>query len=558
MKTPQSPYRPHVESLEERCLLTADPVLVWNTHLLEAEANDFDPKVVADQPGPTRASRAFAIVQAAVYDAVDSIEPQYTPYLAIVPHARGASIPAAVAQSAHDTLVAMFPSQQDRIDQQLTDYLATIPRGAAKNRGIAVGRQAAANILDDRANDGSQATESYVPIPYPGYHQADPLHPNLPPGFGSQWGEVRPFVLGSSNQFRSPDVGRDPASRLAFLNSPEYTAAYNEVRDLGEKNSTVRTPEQTEIGIFWGYDGVPGLGTPPREYNQITQIIATLEGNTVLENARLFALVNIAMADGGIACWESKYFYNFWRPIVGIRNADETGNPNTPADPDWEPLGAQADNGSLIGSNFTPPFPSYDSGHATFGAALFQTIRDFYGTDDIAFDWMSDEFNGVTRDADGNVRPVVVRHYDNLTEPQVENHDSRIYLGVHWRFDQDAGDAMGTSVANYVFSNILQPRGRGAGDSAGDDSGDLSALAIGAASATPVVGVVSPGSPRLASLQAVPNAAGRNLLILPAVSPSAGTTSSVATLTHSAGDGSPALTPADAIDLSMSLPGLFS
>ncbi len=557
MKTPQSPYRPHVESLEERCLLAADPVLVWNAHLLEAEANDFDPKVIADQPGPVRTARAFAIVQAAVYDAVDSIEPLYTPYLAFVPNARGASIPAAVATASHDTLVAMFPDQQDRIDQQFTDYLATIPPSLAKIRGIVVGRQAAANILADRANDGSQEAQSYVFIPYPGYHQPDPDHPNqgvLDP----QWGEVRPFVLGSSNQFRAPDVGLDPASRLAFLNSQEYTDAYNEVRFLGEKNSTVRTPEQTEIGIFWGYDGVPGLGTPPRAFNQITEIIATLEHNTVLQNARLFALVNLAMADGGIACWESKYFYNFWRPIVGIRNADETGNPNTPADPDWEPLGAQADNGSLIGSNFTPPFPSYDSGHATFGAALFQTIRDFYGTDDIAFDWMSDEFNGVTRDADGNVRPVVVRHYDNLTEPQVENHDSRIYLGVHWRFDQDAGDAMGTSIANYVFSHILQRRGRGADGSGGDDSGDLSALAIGATPTTPVVGVVSPGGLRLASLQAVPNAAGQNLLVLPAASPSAGTTSSVATLTHSAGDGSPALTPADAIDLSMSLPGLFS
>lgn len=557
MKIPSKACRPQIEPLEERCLLAADPVLVWNSHLLEAEANDFDPKVIADQPGPTRAARAFAIVQAAVYDAVDSIEPVYQPYLALVPNARGASIPAAVAQAAHDTLVAMFPSQHDRIDQQLTDYLATIPRSQAKTRGIAVGHQCAMTMLAARANDGSQATESYVFIPYPGYHQPDPLHPGQG-ALGPQWGEVRPFVLGSSNQFRAPDVGRNPAARLAYLNSDEYTAAYNEVRLLGEKNSTVRTPDQTEIGIFWGYDGVPGLGTPPRLYDQIVQVIANLEHNTVIQNARLLALVNIAMADGGIACWETKYFYNFWRPIIGIRQADTTGNPNTPADPDWEPLGAQADNGSLVGSNFTPPFPSYDSGHATFGAALFQTIRDFYGTDNIAFDFMSDEFNGVTRDADGNVRPVAIRHYDNLTEPQVENKDSRIYLGVHWRFDQEAGDAMGANVADYVFSHILQRRGRGRDGVGGDDSGDPSALAIGTTSATPVAGVVPPGSSRVVVAPTLPDAAPRSLLVPAAASQGISLAASVVTLSHHAGDGSQALTPADAIDLSMSLPGLFS
>ena len=474
-RAPHTKHRPEIERLEDRCLLSADAVMDWNAYMLQAEANDFDPLYTADQPGPVRTARAFAIVQAAVYDAVNSIDGSYTPYLSDIPNAQGASIEAAVAQAAHDTLAAMFPRQQSTFDNELHEYLEHIPPGEARERGIEVGRETAANMLAARENDGSQMPESYVPIPLPGYHQVDPLHPNQ--GFlNPQWGEVRPFVLGSSNQFRSADVGRDPQARLAFLNSDYYTAAFNEVRLLGAKDSTVRTPDQTQIGIFWGYDGVPQLGTPPRLYNQITETIATLEGNTEVQNARLFALVNLAMGDAGIACWESKYFYNFWRPIVGIRNADSTGNPNTPQDPNWEPLGAQADNGALIGSDFTPPFPSYDSGHATFGAALFETLRDFYGTDDIPFSFQSDEYNGVTMDSMGNVRPQVTRPYNNLTQAENENRNSRIYLGVHWRFDQEQGDIMGRQIADYVISHIMEPEQPGAGVS-------LVALATAAMSA---------------------------------------------------------------------------
>jgi hypothetical protein len=460
--------RLRVERLEDRCLLSVDQVLNWNAITLQAEANDYDPAIVSspDQDGPTRTARAFAIESAGVYDAVNSIDGSYAPYLARIPHARGASIDAAAAQAAHDTLVALFPKQQALFDAALTESLAQIPDGAAKRRGIAVGREAAANILADRANDGSNATMSYIPYPYPGYHQVDPDHPNQ--GFLSpQWGEVRPFVLGSSNQFRAPDVGLNPQARLAFLNSPQYTAAYNQVRFLGERNSSVRTPEQTQTGIFWSYDGSPDIGTPPRSFDQVTAIIATDRHNTEVQNARLFALVNLAIGDAAIAAWESKYFYNFWRPIVGIRNADSTGNPDTVADPDWSPLGAQADNGS--GTNFTPPFPSYVSGHATFAGAVFQALRDFYGTDNVAFSFQSDEYNGVTRDDTGMVRPPVTRSYTTLSQPEQEVHDSRIYLGVHWLFDQDAGDAIGRSVGDYVFDNALQPVGRGAPDASMDN-----------------------------------------------------------------------------------------
>ncbi len=251
-------------------------------------------------------------------------------------------------------------------------------------------------------------------------------------------------------------VGVDPQTRLAWLNSAAYTAAFNEVQGLGAKNSASRTADQTEIGIFWSYDGSPQVGTPPRIYNQIAREIAHLQGNSELENARLFALINLAMADAGIAAWEAKYSYQFWRPIVGIRGAASTGNPATIADPNWQPLGAQADNNS--GTNFTPNFPSYVSGHATIGSALFQTLRRYYGTDDIAFHFQSDEFNGVTRDETGAVRPPRTREYANLTQPELENHDSRIYLGVHWRFDQDQGLRLGRAIGDFVFDNYLLPR----------------------------------------------------------------------------------------------------
>jgi hypothetical protein len=243
------------------------------------------------------------------------------------------------------------------------------------------------------------------------------------------------------------------------LNSPAYTAAYNELIALGGDGTTTatsRTAEQTQIGIFWAYDGQPGLGTPPRMYNQIAQVIANKMGNTEMQNARLFALINLAMGDAGMASWDTKYIDNFWRPITAIRAGANDGNPDTQGDPQWAPLGAQADNGN--GTNFTPPFPAYTSGHATFGGAVFRTIADFYGTDKISFDFMSDEFNGHTVDANGNVRPVVVRHFDTLSQAMEENGQSRIYLGIHWAFDKTAGIDQGTRIADYVFNHTLRAK----------------------------------------------------------------------------------------------------
>jgi hypothetical protein len=256
------------------------------------------------------------------------------------------------------------------------------------------------------------------------------------------------------------------------MGSAEYTAAYNEVKALGGDNiitPTSRTPEQTIIGLFWAYDGTPSLCAPPRLYNQITMRIAEIRNtHDVVELARLLALVNTAMADAGIAAWESKFFYDFWRPITGIRESDPgagptltgDGNPLTIGDSTYSPFGAPASN--LNGPNFTPPFPAYPSGHAAFGGALFQTLRRFYGRDRIPFTFISDEFNGVTEDNNGNKRPLIERSFASLSEAEEENGQSRIYLGIHWSFDKTEGIKQGNRVGDYVFDRLFKRKhGRG-------------------------------------------------------------------------------------------------
>jgi hypothetical protein len=219
---------------------------------------------------------------------------------------------------------------------------------------------------------------------------------------------------------------------------------------------TERTDEQTQIGTYWAYDGTPSLCAPPRLYNQIAVLIAKQKGTHDLALARLLALVHISMADAGIAIWESKYLYAFWRPVTAVRVAADDGNPETLGDPTFSPLGAPASN--LSGPNFTPPFPAYPSGHAGFGGALFETLRLFYRTDAIPFTFVSDEFNGVTRDTTGAVRPLVPRSFASLSEAEEENGQSRMYLGIHWAFDKTAGIAQGRKVARWVFANAFRPR----------------------------------------------------------------------------------------------------
>jgi hypothetical protein len=441
---------------------SGDPVLQWNAVALHAAVVDHGVGAPGLQFGPTRTGRALAIVQGAVFDAVNSIRPRYTPYEVQLPAPRSASIEAAVAEAAYTTLVSLYPYQKPYFDSQLAASLQGIPT-TPKIQGMAVGGMIASLELALRAQDGSQVDAAGQPVNYtygqmPGQWRADPLHPNATP-LTPDWGSVEPFVIPSAAQFQAPPP---PA-----ITSLAYAQAYEQVKALGAVDSTVRTDNETDIGFYWGYDAQPGLCAPVRFYNQIAQAVAEKMHNTVVENARLFALINFAMADAGITCWDDKYLNALWRPVTAIRENDPgtgptglgSGNPYLvgQGDPTWQPLGAPADNGG--GTNFTPPFPSYTSGHATFGGATFKVLEDFYHTDAIpgGLTIISDEFNTITVDQNGHPRPLLPRTYNYFSQMAGENAQSRVYLGIHWEFDAVEGIRCGDAIGDYVYTHALMP-----------------------------------------------------------------------------------------------------
>jgi len=440
----------------------------WNVVAVDASGLDHtplfpgEPRQFGEQLGPVRASRAMAIVHIAVFEAVNAITGGYRSYLDLPPAPAGTSLKVAIGYAAHDTLAALFPSQAPAFAAELAQELASVDDSVSVQNGRAVGQQAASAILTLRANDGADHPEPHVGVDYifneaAGFWRQDPISRH-PLALGARWMEVEPFVIDSPSQFRIPPP---PA-----LTSRAYAQSFAEVKALGGDGittPTLRTADQTVAGIYWAYDGMPSLCAPPRLYNQIAVHIAEQMGSDIVELARLLALVNVTMADAGIAAWESKYYYDFWRPVTGIREANPgtgpsgsgDGNSETEGDATFSPLGAPASN--LSEPNFTPPFPAYPSGHATFGGALFQTLRNVYGTDAIAFTFVSDEYNGVTRDADGSTRPLLARHFESLSQAEEENGQSRIYLGIHWSFDKTAGIAQGRQVADAVFARLFTP-----------------------------------------------------------------------------------------------------
>lgn len=472
---PRSNASLHQQSTSPPTQVHGDPsllgfVLHWNRVAIDASGLDHTPvqpdeiRVFGEAVGPGRSSRAIAIVHIAMFDAMASIRGGYKTYtgLSRVNHPSMYSARAAVAQAAHDTLIAMFPSQRAIFDRELRTSMNQLPADRARRAGAAVGANAATLILKARRHDGSDYAEpvvgeGFTPSDEAGYWRVDPVSGSSV-ALGAKWGEVVPFVLASPDQLRVPPP---PA-----MDSEEYAAAYDEVKRLGGDGVTTpteRSEEQTFIGIYWAYDGTPSLCAPPRLYNQIATTIARQMGSDAMQTARLLALMNVAMADAGIAIWESKFYYQFWRPVTGIRESDAStgptgagdGNPATVGDPKFMPLGAPASN--LTGPNFTPPFPSYPSGHAGFGGSLFQILRRFYGTDDIAFTFTSDEYNGVTLDNQGEVRVLHPRTFKSLSQAEEENGQSRIYLGIHWAFDKSEGITQGQQVADYVFDRLYKP-----------------------------------------------------------------------------------------------------
>ncbi len=373
---------------------SGQPVIDWNQLLLS----------IVNTPGAQSANiqptRNFAIVQAAIYDAVNAVDRTHEPYLISVRAPRDASETAAADAAAHTTLVGLYPAQQNNIDAEYTSELAKVPNGPAKDQGVRLGDQVATDLLAIRTTDGSNLTPPpFVPGTAPGDYQLTP--PNFPTPVFTTWGQVTPFVLDRGDQFR-------PAAPPALT------------------SSTTRTAEQTEIGKFWN---------PPIQnfWNQIAAEIATAQHSDLPTAARLFASLNLSIADSAIAFYDAKYTYQLWRPVTAIRLADTDGNPNTTADPTWLPLAGN-----------TAADPSYPGAHSTISAAGADVLASFYG-DDQHFSLTSPVLPGVTRS------------FTSFSAAAQEAGLSRIYAGQHTRLDHNSGVLLGNDVAGFVLHNALLP-----------------------------------------------------------------------------------------------------
>ena len=416
-----------------------DPVIHWNDVLLEVF------RQVGGPPGPL--SRGGAMVHGAIHDAVTSVLPGYEPYLVRVPTTPTASVEVAVAYAAHDALAAAFPGSPLDLSAELSKAPALLPPNTTSAQlaaGKAVGRAAAAAMIQARNDDGSATSVLYGLSARAGqWRPTDTAGPASP-----HWPAVRPFCMDSGRQFRPPAPG-GYLSHTELLRSAEYAAQLNEVQSLGRSTSTTRTADQTETALFWAND-LDDTYKPPGQLFAVTQAVSAQRGLDVLENARLFALVALAMADAAIVAWDAKYAtdLDLWRPETAIKLADDPaqgdGNPATTGDPGWEPLSFDPGRDR----HFSPPFPAYVSGHATFGAAHAAVMRAFFGTDNVTFTATTE---------DPGLPDGVTRTYNSFSEAARENGRSRVYLGVHFQWDGDHGYLSGTALGEHVAATRLRP-----------------------------------------------------------------------------------------------------
>ncbi|GAA2087392.1 phosphatase PAP2 family protein [Actinomadura alba] len=388
-------------------------VIEWNRTLLDIV------RTPQAQPATIHPTRNFAIMSAAVYNAVNAISRAHPTYGVSLTAPRDASRPAAAAAAAHDTLTALYPAQKAKLDQQLTTDLAAIPAGRAKQEGIKAGAQAARGILDLRAHDGADVT----PPPYTTTGKPGDYRPT-PPAFKApeftQWGNVKPFVLHAGHQFR-------PAAPPA-LSSPEYAAAINEVKTIGAANSTTRTAEQTKLAKLWS--------APIQNYwYDIAQQVALARHSDVDQSADMFALLNLTIADAVIGVYGAKYHYRLWRPITAIREA--AGNPQVKPDPAWTPLVE------------TPPDPSYPGMHSAVSTAAATVLDGFYG-DRNPFTLNTPTAPGGTQ---ARTKPYA-KTYNSFSATATEAGLSRIWGGVHSRLDHQSGNLFGTGVGRYALGRL--------------------------------------------------------------------------------------------------------
>jgi PAP2 superfamily. len=390
-----------------------NPVIEWNRTLLS----------IVRTPGaqsPTiHSTRNFAILHAAIFDAINNIDRTFKPYAVHLLHvSRRASTQAAADQAAHDVLVSLYPAFAATLDAEIQQDLEQIPYGQNKVDGIEVGEAVATAILALRSGDGSAVIlPPFVPTNQPGSYQLTP--PNFAPADFIQWPKVTPFALARANEFRP---GPPPA-----LETDEYTRSFVEVKTLGFINSSTRTPDQTQIGQFWN-------GNIQDFWNEIAQTAALEHHLDLAQSAHLFALLNISLADTVIAFFDAKYTYNLWRPVTAIQMAAIDDNPATEPDPGWLPLPTK-----------TAPDPSYPGAHSAISAAGAEVLRLYLG-DRMTFDVTSESLAGVTR------------HFTSFSEAADEAGLSRIYAGQHFRFDHLAGKRLGRKVAESVVFTILHPK----------------------------------------------------------------------------------------------------
>jgi hypothetical protein len=390
---------------------TVNPVVQWNRTLLTIV------RTPGAQPATVHATRSFAVLHAAIYDAVNSIDRTHKSYLVHLSGvSRHASQDAAANAAAHEILVKLYPNFQTTLDSQFQQSLAGIPDGQSRTEGIHIGETVADDILAIRSHDGSDATPpAFVPVNVPGAYQFTP--PNFKPAQFTHWSRVAPFAIDFANQFRP---GPPPA-----LTSDTYEDSFNEIKSIGIHNGTTATPDQKQIGLFWN-------GAIQNYWNEIAQTLSIDHDLTTAQNARLFALLDLSLADTVIAFYDAKYTFNFWRPVTAIRAADMDNNPQTLVDPNWLPQ-----------STNTAPDPSYPGAHASISHAAAAVLISFFDS------------NRFDRQVTSETLPGVVRSFETISDIAAEATVSRVLAGQHFRFDENAGQRLGDDLGDFVFDNFL-------------------------------------------------------------------------------------------------------